>query len=71
MVLRKADGDKNTEVKIEALVVPFICSPIRGQQIELTQKEYHHLQGIELADHSEVNFDCDIQLLVGANMMWQ
>ena len=37
----------------------------------MTQKAYHHLQGLELVNQSKVNFNSDIKLLMAANMMWQ
>ena len=40
----------NEELKLSALVVPFICNPLTLQPINHSKQLYSHLVGLELAD---------------------
>ena len=62
-------GKNNSTVYVNALVTD-ICSPISGQLIEFTQRNYSYLQNIDLADKNCNGQDLAIDILIGANYYW-
>ena len=46
---------KKTGRQIEAYVVPFICSPISGQNIQLAKSKCEHLFNLKLAESNDDN----------------
>ena len=64
LVRNKKDG---SFVFIEALVVPFICSPLTGQSISIACEKYDHLSSLELADIGSNSPSVEIGLLIGAD----
>ena len=62
----------NSEMcKMEAFVVPIICSPIRNQVIEAAKEKYVTLQNIDLADSNTRKVDLHVDILVGADNYWK
>ena len=56
---------------LDLYVVPFICSPICDQHIELAQATYEHLIGLKLGDSSNGEVELKIDLLIGADFYWE
>ena len=52
---------------IETLCTGFICWPLKNQPVEFTQKNYSHLQILNLADSGASS---DIDLLIGSDYYW-
>lgn len=50
----------------EALCVPVVCSPIRGQNVNFA-KRFGHIKSLELADSSDGRFGSSIDILIGAD----
>ena len=62
---------KNNYYKdIELCVVPFICSPISNQMIELAQATYEHLIDLPIADSTGGNSNLEIEVLIGGDNYW-
>ena len=58
---------KSTNVYIEALSIPFLCSSIQGQSIEtLDISKYNHLKNLDFADkYTSDNSEKSIDILIG------
>ena len=58
---------KSTNVYIEALSIPFLCSSIQGQSIEtIDVSKYNYLQNLDLADkYTSDNSERSIDILIG------
>ena len=52
---------------IEALCTGFICLALKNQPVEFTQKNYSHLQNLNLADSGASS---NIDLLIGSDYYW-
>ena len=52
---------------IETLCTGFTCLPLKIQPVEFTQKNYSHLQNLNLADFGASS---DRDLLIGSNYYW-
>ena len=57
-------GASNLEFCIEALCIPFVCFPIKNQNINIVQNNYDHFKNLQQA---ESGFNCDIELLIGSD----
>ena len=55
---------------LNAYTVPFICSAVSKQCIDLAQKNYPHLMDLKLADSSEGTFDPEVDCMIGADCYW-
>ena len=55
---------------LNAYTVPFICSPVSNQCIDLAQKSYPHLMDLKLADSSEGTLDLEVDCMIGADYYW-
>ena len=55
---------------VEALVIPTICSPLSNQTIDLAKHQYPHLHNLALADTNIANKDLNVDILIGANYIW-
>ena len=55
---------------LNAYTVPFICSPVSNQCIDLAQKNYPHLMDLKLADSSEGTLDLEVHCMIGADYYW-
>ena len=51
---------------LNAYTVPFICSPVSSQCIDLAQKNYSHVMDLKLADSSEGTFDLEADCMIGS-----
>ena len=63
-------GADNLTVYINAFVVDTICSPISNQSIDVAKSHYLHLQNLPLADRGDGNESMEIDILVGADYLW-
>ncbi len=63
-------GADNLTVFINAYVVDNICSPISNQVIDLAKLKYPHLSDLPLADSGNGNEDLEVEILVGADYLW-
>ena len=52
-------------VFIEALCVPFICSPLKNQNIIAAVNTHKHLQGLFLSDYSNGENELKVDILIG------
>ena len=67
--MESINGDSVTD--IAAFVVPNNCSGLVSQEIDRAKECFAHLSGIDLADNHCGDTPMDIDLLLGANHMWQ
>lgn len=65
--IRLLDGQV---LRVVALVVPLICSPLTSQPIDESVKVYKHLEGLELADSAGATDALDVDVLVGTDWYW-
>ena len=65
--LRIWDVDLKNFVEVEVYEVPFICSPICNQKIDLAKATYEHLIDLPLADSADGNEELSIDILIGAD----
>ena len=63
-------GADNLTVFINAYVVDNICSPISNQAIDLVKFKYPHLTYLPLADSGNGNEDLEVEIMVGADYLW-
>ena len=56
---------------VEALVVPLICAPVANQIINDVQRSYPLLNGVDLADNSDLSTSLEIDIMVGADYYWK
>ena len=61
----------NKFINIEVHVVPFICSPISNQFIELAQVQYEHLIELKLADSTDGESNLKVDILIGGDNYWK
>ena len=57
-------------IPVRALVSD-ICFPLEDQVIELAQKKYEHLKGLDLADQNPQNLPLKVDILIGSQHYWQ
>ena len=62
------EGKDNSEVYIEALVVPFICSRLKVPPVERIVERYDNFQSLDLAESPTP--DHDVELLIGMNFYY-
>ena len=55
---------------LNAYTVPFICSPVNHQCIDLAQKNDPHLMDLKLADSSEGTLDLEVDCMISADYYW-
>ena len=68
VVQLKLKGNTNeTEVYLEAICIPTICSPLMNQAFDLSEcrEQYKHLADLQLADDQKHNEGMTIDLLIG------
>ena len=65
--LKLKNGD---DLKLVALVVPFICNPLTAQPISHSKDRYCHLLGLDLADSAEIDDVLDVDILIGSDSYW-
>ena len=58
---------KGKVVSVEALCVPEVCNPIKGQNISFARNKYPHLTGLGLADAGVKSSVSSIGILVGVD----
>ena len=66
----KACGN-GINVLCEALVVPVVCSPLCGQNINYAKYSYTHLKGLELADRGDGKRGLEIDVLIGSDYYYR
>ena len=48
--------------------MPYICSPLKGQRVDLVEIRYPEIKNLELSDVGEGNQE--IEILIGADYYW-
>ena len=62
---------KDGVLRLDALVVPFICDPLMCQPTSETSETYLHLDGLELADPISSDETLQADMLVGSDHYWR
>ena len=57
-------------LKMEALIVPFICDPLSHQPTRRAMEKHEHLHDLELADLCSIDDRLQIDLLIGSDFYW-
>ena len=52
-------------VYIDALCIPFICSPLEKHNLDLLQEQYTHLRGLTLAENPRDIENREVDILLG------
>eukprot|EP00794_Sanderia_malayensis_P016989 gene16989-18701_t len=55
---------------VDVYVVPMVCAPLTRQVIKEAVNLYPHLQRIPLADFNPNGEELDVQILIGADAIW-
>ena len=55
-------------VYMRGFAMPFICSPLSGQRIDVVRKQFPILKGLDLADKGSEGSEID--MLIGADFYW-
>lgn len=58
------------DLSLTAFVVPTICQPLTQQSTQAAQEQYHHLDGLHLADVNTSDEELEVDLLVGSDQFW-
>ena len=58
-------------IQVMFSVVPLICESLACQPIAYTKAKYSHLEGLDLADHSQIGDELQIDALIGSDHYWQ
>ena len=67
----KIENVENSNYKIiNALVVPLIYTPLSKQCVSIAKNQYDHLKYLKLSDSSDSNFNCNVDILIGADYYW-
>ena len=62
---------ENSSYKIiNTLVVPLICNPLSDQCVSIAKNQYDHLKYLKLSDSSDSKFNCNVDILIGADYYW-
>ncbi|XP_065639882.1 uncharacterized protein LOC124815319 [Hydra vulgaris] len=56
---------KSGYIYIEALCLPFLCSPLQNQDLKLTLKTYPYFKNLQLAENDLTGNNHEIDILVG------
>ena len=54
---------KNLNYYVEALCVPYICSPLKEHFVQETQSQFNHLKELQLSETKQQNEITDIGIL--------
>ena len=60
---------KDCDLVLKAFSVPFICSPLSGQHVEVVKEEFPILKDLNLGDAGSDRTEID--LLIGADFYWK
>ena len=61
---------KNLNYYIEALCVPYICSPLKEHFVQETQSQFNHLKDLQLSETKQQNEITDIDILIELNFYY-
>ena len=61
------ENSQKKSLEIDTLAVPFICTPLVGQDIETTRDEFTHLAGLQLADDAKADTRSEVDILIGCD----
>ena len=61
--LKLKNGDN---LKLVALVVPFIYNPLTAQPVSHSKNHYCHLWGLDLANSADIDDVLDVDVLIGS-----
>ena len=58
-------------IKVDALVVPYVCDTIHNQPTEEARNNHHHLKNLHLSDPHKGEDELDVEFLVGSDVYWK
>ena len=61
---------KNLNYYVEALCVPYICSPLKEHFVQETQSQLNHLKELQLSETKQQNEITDIDVLIGLDFYY-
>ena len=61
------ENSQKKSLEIDTLAVPFICTPLVGQDIETTRDEFPRLAGLQLADDAKAETRSEVDILIGCD----
>ena len=61
---------KNLNYYVEALCVPYICSPLKEHFVQETQSQFNHLKDLQLSESKQQNEVTDIDILIGLDFYY-
>ena len=61
---------KNLNYYVEALCVPYICSPLKEHFVQETQSQFNHLKDLQLSESKQQNEITDIDILIGLDFYY-
>ena len=62
--------NKNLNYYVEALCVPYICSPLKEHFVQETQSQFNHLKDLQLSETKQQNEITDIDILIELNFYY-
>ena len=62
--------NNGSRVQMTAHTVPFICSPLQDETVQLAQQSYLHLANLELADDPTAGCTSEVDVLIGNDFYW-
>ena len=48
----------------------MICNPLSDPCVSITKNQYDHLKYLKLTDSSDSKFNCNVDILIGADYYW-
>ncbi|KAK6175233.1 hypothetical protein SNE40_013740 [Patella caerulea] len=60
----------NGDIRILAIVVPFICDKLCNQYLDRAQNGFPHLRNLNFADYNGEQIDLMIDMLIGSDEYW-
>ena len=61
---------KKLNYYVEALCVPYICSPLKEHFVQETQSQFNHLKDLQLSETKQQNEITDIDILIGLDFYY-
>ena len=65
--IKIANVENSNDKIINALVVALICTSLSGQCVSTAKSQYDHLKYLKLSNSSGSKFNCNADILIGAN----
>ena len=66
IVRLKLKGSRKTDIYIDAICIPLICSPLQNQTIDIAEcrEKYEHLSNLEFADKKAEGESLKIDVII-------